>query len=116
MEQRKDTRFAVQFRSSFSSANVVSGEGMLSDLSIRCCRVFSSIEVKPGTALQLRVHTSDHELPIQIFQAVVRWFRASCFGCEFVILGQNEWARLQHVVKDLELHPFQRMKQDGGKA
>jgi len=112
MEQRKDTRFPVQFRSSFSSTNVVSGEGALSDLSIRGCRVFSLIEVKPGTALQLRVYTSDHDPPIQVSQAVVRWYRASSFGCEFVDLSPDEWARLHHVMKDLEKEPFQRQHED----
>ncbi len=112
MEQRKDTRFPVQFRNSFSSTNVVSGEGALSDLSIRGCRVCSLIEVKPGTVLQFQVHTSDHQPPIQISQAVVRWYRASSFGCEFVDLSPDEWARLHHVMKDLEKEPFQRQQED----
>ena len=112
MKQRKDTRFPVQFWSSFSSINVVLGEGTLSDLSIRGCRVCSLIEVKPGTALQLQVHASDHQPPIQIFQAVVRWYRASSFGCEFVNLSPDEWARLHHVMKDLEKEPFQRQQED----
>lgn len=112
MEQRKDTRFPVEFRSSFSSANVVSGDGTLNDLSVRGCRVFSLIDVKPGTALQLRIHASDDEPPIQISQAVVRWFRAGSFGCEFVNLSPDEWARLHHVIKELELHPFQRHHED----
>ena len=115
-EQRKDARFDVQFRSSFSSANVVSGEGTLSDLSIRGCCVFSLIEVKPGTALQLRVHASDHEPPILVSQALVRWVRSSSFGCEFVNLSPDEWARLHYVVKDLEMQPFQRERQDSEEA
>ena len=112
MEQRKDARFPVQFRSSFSSTNVVSGEGALSDLSIRGCRVCSLIKVKPGTVLQFQVHTSDHQPPIQISQAVVRWYRASSFGCEFVNLSPDEWVRLHHVMKDLEKEPFQRQQED----
>ncbi len=112
MEQRNDARYPVQFRSSFSSANVVSGEGTLSDLSIRGCCVFSLIEVKPGTALQLRVYVSDEEPPIQVSQAVVRWFRSGSFGCEFVTLSPDEWARLHHVIKDLEKEPFQRQQED----
>jgi hypothetical protein len=112
MEQRRDTRFPVEFRSSFSSANVVSGDGTLNDLSVRGCRVFSLIAMKPGTVLQLRIHVSDDEPPIQISQAVVRWFRARSFGCEFVNLTPDEWARLHHVIKELELHPFQRHRED----
>lgn len=112
MEQRKDPRFAVEFRSSFSSANIVSGDGTLSDLSIRGCRIFSLIDMKPGTALQLRVHVADDEPPIQISQAVARWFRGGIFGCEFVNLSPDEWARLHHVIMELELHPFQRHPKD----
>ena len=112
MEQRNDARYPVQFRSSFSSANVVSGEGTLSDLSIRGCRVVSLIEIKPGTALQLRVHTSDHDPPIHVSQAVVRWVRSNCFGCEFMNLSPDEWARLHYLIKDLEREPFERHQED----
>lgn len=108
VEQRKDARFPVTFRSSFSSTNVVSGEGTLSDLSIRGCRVYTLIEVEPGTVLQLRVQSCEDEPPIQISKAVVRWFRAGSFGCEFVKLDPDEWARLHHVVQDLEMELFKR--------
>lgn len=112
MEHRKDARFPVQFRSSFSSTNVVSGEGTLSDLSIRGCRIFTLIEVKPGTALLIKVQTSQGESPIQISQAIVRWFRGSHFGCEFVNLNSDEWARLHQVVKDLEMEPYKKAQED----
>jgi len=108
MEQRKHPRFPVRFRSSFSSANVVCGEGNLGDLSIRGCRVYSLTEVKPGTALELRIHVSEDEPPVCISQAVTRWYRESSFGLEFVTLAPEEWARLQHVVKQLEQEPYER--------
>jgi hypothetical protein len=108
VEHRQHPRFPVQFRSSFSSANIVSGEGNLTDLSIRGCCVSSATAVKPGTTLQLRVDVSDDEPPIQVTQAVVRWCRDRSFGLEFASLTPDEWARLQHVVKELELEPYQR--------
>ena len=108
MEHRQHPRFPVQFRSSFSSANIVSGAGNLTDLSIRGCCVSSPTAVKPGTTLQLRVDVSDDEPPIQVTQAVVRWCRGRSFGLEFASLTPDEWARLQHVVKELELEPYQR--------
>jgi len=108
MEHRKYPRFPVQFRSSFSSANVVSGEGTLGDLSIRGCRVFSMTEVEPGTTLLVRVEVSGDEPPLQIDQAIVRWHRDNSFGLEFVSLVPDEWARLQHIVKELEMEPYQR--------
>jgi hypothetical protein len=112
MEHRQYPRFPVQFRSSFSSTNIVSGEGNLGDLSIRGCRVFSLIDVKVGTALQLRIEVADGEPPIQVSQAVVRWSRGGSFGLEFMTLTPDEWARLQHVVKELELEPYQRDAQE----
>lgn len=116
MDQRKHPRFPVQFHSSFSSINVVSGEGNLSDLSIRGCRVDTLIEVKPGTALQLRIDVSGDEPPIHVTQALVRWYRDSRFGLEFVTLTPDEWARLQHVVKELELEPYQRERRENQNA
>jgi len=86
----------------------VSGAGNLTDLSIRGCCVSSPTAVKPGTTLQLRVDVSDDEPPIQVTQAVVRWCRDRSFGLEFASLTPDEWARLQHVVKELELEPYQR--------
>jgi PilZ domain len=116
MQQRKDSRFPVGFRSSFSSANSISGDGTLSDLSIRGCCVRSLVEVNPGTVFQLRVHISDHESPIVISHAIVRWYRAGSFGCEFVNLGAEEWARLRAVTTELEKEPYQKMNDDGEAA
>ena len=39
MEQRKNPRFPVRFRSSFTSLNIVGGDGNITDLSLRGCRV-----------------------------------------------------------------------------
>jgi hypothetical protein len=111
MDHRKHPRFPVQFRSSFCSANLVSGEGNLGDLSIRGCHVYSLVEVKPGTTLQLQILVSDDEPQIQVSQAIVRWYRENSFGLEFISLTPDEWGRLQHVVKDLELEPYQRKPQ-----
>ena len=72
-------------------------------------QVESQIEVRPGTSLELRIHPSEHEPPLQIQEAVVRWSRLQQFGVEFVTLAPEEWARLQHTVTDLELQPYQKV-------
>jgi len=108
LEHRQHPRFAVQFNSSFSSLNIVSGKGTLADLSIRGCRIISDADVKSGTTLRLRVEISRKQPPIEIAQAVARWCRDGSFGLEFVSLAPDEWARLQQVVKELELEPYQR--------
>lgn len=110
MEQRQYPRFPVQFHSSFSSANIIGGEGQVVDLSFRGCRIASSASIQPGTTLELRIHVSDNEPPISIDQAVVRWCKTKHSGLEFMKLQPAEWARLQQVVKDIELEPYQRPK------
>ena len=72
MDNRKDPRFPVQFRSSFSSINIVSGIGVLSDLSSGGCRILSSTPVKSGTTLALRIEVVGEEPPMQVKQVVVR--------------------------------------------
>ena len=111
MEQRKNLRFHVQFRSSFSSITMVGGEGSVVDLSIRGCRIESPIDVQPGASLEVRIATIEHEPPIQIQQALVRWSRGRQFGLEFVTMVPEEWARLQHTVKRIEMEPYERDKQ-----
>jgi len=108
MEQRKTQRFPVRFRSSFTSLNVVGGDGNLMDLSLRGCRVESRIEVRPGTSLELRIQVFDDDPPLVVQEGIVRWSRTQQFGLEFVTMAPDEWARLQHTVTQLELHPYQR--------
>ena len=111
MEQRKHLRFHVQFRSSFSSIAMVGGEGSVVDLSIRGCRIESPTDVQPGASLEVRIATIEHEPPIQIQQALVRWSRGRQFGLEFVTMAPEEWARLQHTVKQIEMEPYEQAQQ-----
>lgn len=111
MENRKDPRFPVQFRSSFSSINIVSGVGVLGDLSIRGCRVFSATPVHSGREIEMRIELSDKEPLLHVKKAVIRWCRYDFFGLEFVDLTPDGWARLQHVVKELEAQPYERENQ-----
>ena len=116
MENRRNKRFPVRFRSSFTSLNLVGGEGTLVDLSIRGCRIESQTEVRPGTSLELRIVASDDDPPLMIQEAVVRWSRFQHFGLEFLSLAPEEWARLQHTVTQLELEPYQKKPSDSAEA
>lgn len=111
MEQRKNLRFPVKFRSSFSSIGMVGGEGSIVDLSIRGCRIESSIGVQPGASLDIRMKVIENEPPIHIQSAIVRWNRASELGLEFEVIAPTEWIHLQEFVKQLELEPYQRTQQ-----
>ena len=108
MEQRKHLRFPVKFRSSFSSIGLIGGEGTLVDLSVRGCRIESPTDVQPGASLEVRITVSEHESPILIQAAIVRWIRGRQFGIEFEVIAPTEWAHLQEVVNRIELEPYER--------
>ena len=108
MDKRQHPRFPARFHSSFTSVTVVSGEGNVVDLSIRGCRIESSTDVQPGASLEIRIVAIEHEPPIHIQQALVRWTRGRQFGLEFVTMAPEEWARLQHTVKQIEMEPYER--------
>jgi len=111
MEQRSHLRFHVRFHSSFSSTGSVGGEGSILDLSIRGCRIESPTNVQPGASLDVRILAAADGAPIRIQQAVVRWSRGRQFGLEFVTMVPEEWARLQRIVKQIEMEPYIRDKQ-----
>ncbi len=109
MEHRQYQRFPVRFRSSFLSANLIAGDGTVQDLSIRGCKIATSVPVQPGTALELRIRIdATEEPPLSVRQAVVRWYRNGTVGIEFIGLAPDEWVRLQDLVRQLELEPYQR--------
>ena len=111
MDLRKNLRFHVHFRSSFSSVGMVGGEGDIVDLSIGGCRIESAVDVQPGVSLEVRIVTIGQESPIQIQQAIVRWKRGREFGLEFVTMSPGEWARLQRTVQQIEMEPYERDNQ-----
>jgi hypothetical protein len=111
MEQRRNPRFHAQFRSSFSSITMVGGEGVLVDLSVRGCRIESSTEVQPGTSLEVRIAVIEHEHPIHIQGALVRWSRAGQFGLEFEVISPIEWTYLEQIVNEIEMEPYERDKE-----
>lgn len=102
-EKRHHRRFPVQFRSSFSSVNVVGGEGTLADLSVRGCRIECRIAVKPGTELQLKIHLPNEAAPLGITVAAVRWSRGETFGVEFMDMHDEQWKRLGRLIASVEL-------------
>lgn len=101
-EKRQHRRVPVQFRSSFSSVNMVGGEGVLADLSVRGCRIESRIAVKTGTELQLKIHLPNEPAPLGITVAAVRWSHGETFGVEFTDMKDEEWKRLGNFITSVE--------------
>ena len=99
---RRFTRFQVQFQASFQSPLLVAGHGRLIDLSLRGCRISSSTPVPNGTGLEMTVHLPDHDSPVQIESAGVRWANEGEFGVEFIRMQPEAQQRLSLFVTSLE--------------
>ena len=91
MDLRKYPRVRVRFRSSFFSAEMMAGEGLLMHLSVRGCRISSAIPILVGTELQICLFLTDREqeAPVTIDQALVQWIDKGEFGVEVLELGDE---------------------------
>jgi len=101
MELRKNLRFAVQLPISFKG-DKIAGEGVVFNLSMEGCAVGSDTSIQPGSYLQLRIQTSQQELPIEVELSAARWSEGREFGLEFIRIRAEEQDRLRRFVKTLE--------------
>lgn len=104
MELRKSPRYKVQFRSSFSSAVLVAGEGIGLDLSVRGCRISCRMSIPKGTELELCLYLAEHgqEVPVAIPRAVVQWAEKGEFGVEFLQLSEGAPEHIRRYLRPLE--------------
>ena len=103
MELRGAPRYRVEFHSSFSSAEIVAGEGVGLDLSVRGCRISSPTRVTRGTELQLHLilPENEHDSPVDVERAVVQWTEGNEFGVEFLQLTTEAPERIRRFVRTL---------------
>ena len=89
MEQRKHPRIQVKFRTTLSSNQVSTGEGMVAELSLGGCHVASFVNMRVGTELILCLYPSNTSSALTIDRAIVRWSRQGHFGVEFLEFPQE---------------------------
>ena len=73
-------------------------EGRILDVSVGGCLVESSVSVKVGDTLQLRIALSEPEPPLRVPCATVRWTKGFQFGVEFMELEETDRVRLTRVL------------------
>lgn len=100
MELRKHQRFPVELPISFM-AEELEGEGTIYNLSMEGCAVESNTQVPEDSYLQLQIHIPDHDSPIIVELAAVRWALRREFGVEFTSLRSEDRERLQRYVNTL---------------
>jgi len=100
-DRRITPRFRVQFRTTFSSAPILDGTGMILDLSAGGCRVESSVSLTPGLSLELRIYAEGIEWPLMVEAATVQWVSGQTFGLAFFRMKEVERERLEQVIQNL---------------
>src|SRR5437868_5224063 len=95
MKDRRGRRLDLACRMFFFGENEFEGEATLLDISTSGCRASSSIDLERGLVLKLSLFLPDHQWPLRVEEAVVRWVEGHHFGLEFssIRLAQRERLR-----------------------
>ena len=103
MERRQFPRVKARFRSSFTAGTMLGGDGTIVDLTARGCRIAAAVDVPKQTQLEMRIHVSDDEPPIEIAVAEVIWSDGHEFGVEFKRLQPKTFDRISRLIKSLKV-------------
>jgi hypothetical protein len=74
------------------------GEGRVLDISTNGCRISSDETLAVGKVLKLSLFLKDHQWPMRIDEAVVRWAKDSSYGLEFTSIRLAQRERIRALV------------------
>lgn len=97
MKNRYSQRVSVDCSVMFAGENVVA-EGRILDLSLPGCLMESSKKMSAGVYIQLRLFLPDHQAPLHVALAAIRWAEGSKVGIEFIRTSKPEQHRLEQFV------------------
>lgn len=98
MNQRRSPRITVSGSVAFSGEEIT-GQAGVSDLSVSGC-VLETVTPQgfpTNTYLSLRLEVPEHEQPLDIDLAAVRWTEDHRAGLEFIRLDPETQSRLRHL-------------------
>lgn len=102
-EARSSERIGLQCSVVLASGMHV-GEGQVPNMSGHGCLVESTVPVKVGDHLQLRLSIPGSEPSMRVSRAAVCWAQGLRFGVEFIGMKEKDRARLNHVVTLQGIH------------
>ena len=100
---RRGRRLALSCRLFFFGDHDVEGEGTLLDISTSGCRASSSVAVQMGMRLKLSLFLADHQWPLRVDAALVRWVKGQEFGLEFTSIRPAQRERVRALVMKANL-------------
>lgn len=101
LDRRYAERVPIRYRISYSGeegARIVTGEGILRDLSKTGCKIFSATLPTPGSSLTLFLYLEDGAAPLGLTDSAVSWVGRDSFAVRFPTLTASERKRLQEIV------------------
>ncbi len=92
-------RYPVAFCAALLGPLAEAAEGTLVNVSIRGCKIQSSLPASQGARLRIGFVTDAREPPIEVEAAVVRNAVGDCMGLEFLKIRPEEEDRLRRVIE-----------------
>lgn len=98
LKDRRGRRVPLNCRMFFFGDDEFEGEGQLVDVSANGCRATSTVHLSVGMKLKLSIFLPDHNWPLRVDEAIVRWIAGENFGIEFTVLREAQRERLRSLV------------------
>jgi len=101
LDRRYAERVPIRYRITYSGeegARIVSGEGVLKDLSKAGCKILGVAQSSLGSRLTLQLDLEDGQAPMRITDVIVSWISTDSFAVKFPKLSSEERKRLQDVI------------------
>jgi len=97
MQPRYHKRIQIKIPVIFTTGARV-GKGHTHDLTVPGCLIESSVSVKQGDYLELKLFLPGLTSLVTVALAAVRWTNGSQFGVEFIRMKEQEQRQLHHVM------------------
>jgi hypothetical protein len=101
VERRKFPRFSIDCPVTFSG-ETVKGDGVLRNLSREGGLIEANVRVLEGAYLELKLHLPEHDPPLFVELAAVRWTKGGAFGVQFMYMPEDEYGRLSRYITKVE--------------
>lgn len=97
-KDRRGRRLALSCRVFVFGEEDFEAGGTLMDISTSGCRAYSTVEVQRGMIVKLSVFLPDHQWPLRVEEAIVRWTNGQEFGVEFTSIRLAQRERLRTLI------------------